>query len=329
MDKEFSAYLLSETPNGVRGALTRLSLDDLDAADTLIRVEWSSINYKDALAGTGKGAIARRLPLIGGVDFAGRVVESDQIAVGTEVLACGGGLSETLHGGFSQYVRMPAEQLVELPAGLSARDAMGIGTAGLTAAMAVMRLEHEGLKPESGPVAVTGATGGVGSFAIDILAKRGYEVVAVTGAGGAATTWLKAIGAAGVLDRHKLEDDARPLHRASWAGVIDNAGGSLLALLLKAVIPRGSVAAIGLAGGTELATTVMPFILRGVTLAGINSVDLTADERNMLWALLADELRPPHLAAIASREASLEELPGALEDLLLDSVPGRTVVRIG
>ena len=301
---------------------------DLDAADTLIEVEWSSINYKDVLAGTGQGAIARRLPLIGGIDLAGRVLESDGIAVGTEVLVCSGGLSEKLHGGYAEYARLPGDRVVELPVGLTTREAMGLGTAGLTAALAVMRLEHEGLKPDAGPIAVTGATGGVGSFAIDILSNRGYEVVAVTGAGDAATTYLKAIGAAGVLDRHKLIDDDRPLHRASWAAVIDNVGGPLLGLLLKAVIPRGSVASIGMAGGSELSTTVFPLILRGVSLVGINAVDLTVEERNSIWGLLADELKPPHLAAIAAREVSLDALPGALERAFAESAPGRTVVRI-
>ena len=329
MSREFKAYMLRETPEGVRGSLERAVLADLDEGDTLINVEWSSINYKDVLAGTGKGSIARRLPLIGGIDLAGRVLESDRMAVGTPVLVCGGGLSEKRHGGFAQYARLPGELAVELPEGLTTREAMSLGTAGLTAALAVMRLEYAGLKPEVGPVAVTGATGGVGSFAIDILNKRGYEAVAVTGAGAAAASYLKAIGAAGVIDRHKLEDDSKPMHRATWAAVIDNAGGPLLALLLKAVQPRGSVASIGLAGGTELSTTVLPFILRGVGLLGINSVDLTAEERNTAWRLLADELKPPHLAAIASREVTLDALPETLERAFSDTSPGRTLVRIG
>ncbi|MGD2166657.1 MAG: acryloyl-CoA reductase [Gammaproteobacteria bacterium] len=328
MNRSFQAYLLEQTPEGVRGSLRELSSDDLDDADTLIKVEWSSINYKDVLAGTGQGSIARRLPLIGGIDLAGRVVESDRLALGTPVLVCGSGLSEQLHGGFAEYARLPGELAVELPDSLSTREAMGLGTAGLTAALAVMRLEHAGLRPEVGPVVVTGATGGVGSFAIDLLAARGYEVVAVTGAGEAAATWLKAIGAAGVLDRHKLEDDSKPLHRATWAAVVDNAGGPLLALLLKAVLPRGSVASIGLAGGVDLNTTVLPFILRGVGLLGINSVDLSAEERNTAWGLLAEELRPPHLAAIASREVTLDTLPAAIDGAFGDAAPGRTVVRI-
>jgi NADPH2:quinone reductase len=329
MNREFQAYMLRETPKGVRGSLESVTLADLDDGDTVIRVEWSSINYKDVLAGTGKGAIARRLPLIGGIDLAGRVVESDRMAVGTPVLVCGSELSEKRHGGFAQYARLPGELAVELPEGLTTREAMSLGTAGVTAALAVMRLEYAGLKPEAGPVAVTGATGGVGSFAIDILSKLGYEVVAVTGAGESGASYLKGIGAAGVLDRHKLEDDDKPMHRATWAAVVDNAGGSLLALLLKAVQPRGSVASIGLLGGAELSTTVLPFILRGVSLLGINSVDLRADERNTVWRLLANELKPPHIAAIAAREVSLDALPETLERAFAHASPGRTLVRIG
>jgi len=328
MNDDFQAYVLRETDDGVRGALERLAMDELDGDDTVIKVEWSSINYKDVLAGTGAGTIARRLPLVGGIDLAGTVVESGRLRAGTAVVVCGGGLSETRHGGYAEYARVPSELAVELPDGLSAREAMCLGTAGLSAALAVRRLEQAGLHPAGGPVAVTGATGGVGSFAIDMLAARGYEVVAVTGSSKTASAYLERIGAARVLDRHALEDDRKPLHRAQWGGVVDNAGGALLATLLKAVLPRGSVASIGLAGGAELSTTVLPFILRGVNLLGINSVDLTAAERREIWDLLAGELRPRHLASIAAREVALSELPGALEAAFSEHSPGRTVVRI-
>ncbi len=329
MTKDFQAYVLRERPAGVCGALERMSFDDLGDGDTLIRVEWSSINYKDALAGTGKGRIARRLPLIGGIDLAGTVVESPTLSKGSAVVVCGGGLGETRHGGYAEYARVPGELAVELPGALSTRDAMRLGTAGLTAVLAVMRLERAGLQPQGGPVAVTGATGGVGSFAIDILAGRGYEVVAITGGGERAVSYLESIGAARVLDRNGLEDDNKPLHRATWAAVVDNAGGPLLALLLKSVMPNGNVASIGLAGGADLPTTVMPFILRGVSLLGINSVELTAEQRREIWDLAATELRPSHLASIAAREVSFAELPAALDAAFDADSAGRTIVRIG
>jgi acrylyl-CoA reductase (NADPH) len=328
MSEKFQAYVLRETSEGVRGSVESFAKDELDAADTLIAVEWSSINYKDALAGTGKGAIAKRLPLIGGIDLAGTVVESESLAPGTPVLVCGGGLGESLHGGYAEFARVPAELVVTLPEGLTTREAMAIGTAGLTAALAFARLEQAGLRPDDGPVAVTGSTGGVGSFAIDLFARRGYEVVALTGAPETAAEYLTAIGASEVLDRRSIEADRRPLHRAHWGAVIDNAGGVLLAQLLKAVRPRGCVASIGLAGGAELQTTVLPFILRGVSLFGINSVDLSVAERSAVWGLLAGELRPAHLARIAAGEVDLAQLHSALEAVFTDKAPGRTVVRI-
>jgi len=215
-----------------------------------------------------------------------------------------------------------------LPQGISARTAMGIGTAGVTAALAVVTLERHGLKPAAGPVAVTGATGGVGSFAIDLLAARGYEVVALTGSPESAREYLTQLGAADVVDRNAIVPDRKPLHRAHWAGVIDNAGGALLGELLKAVRPRGCVASIGLAGGAELSTTVMPFILRGVSLLGINAVDLSAAERAELWRRLATDLQPRHPGLIAAREIDFDALPGALEGAFDGSTFGRVVVRI-
>lgn len=329
MTQDFSAYVLRDTPVGVRGALERVSTDWLDAADTLIRVEWSSINYKDALAGTGKGKIARRLPLIGGIDLAGTVVDSDRLPRGASVVVCGCGLGETLHGGYAEYARLSGDLALELPDGLGTREAMGLGTAGVTAALAVRSLERAGLEPAAGPVAVTGATGGVGSFAIDLLAARGYEVVAVTGAAESAAGYLRQLGAARVLDRSSIAPDARPLHHATWAGIVDNAGGPLLATLLKAVKPSGIVASIGLTGGADLPATVLPFILRGVSLLGINAADLPSAERQALWALLAGALRPRNLESIAAREVELRDLPRALEAWFDKPSTGRTVVRIG
>ena len=329
MKDTFEAFVLRETDASVRGALETFAAADLDDADTVIQVQWSSINYKDALAGTGKGAIARRLPLIGGIDLAGTVVESNTFTAGTPVVVCGGGLSETLHGGYAEYARVPGDLAVALPEGLGARDAMVIGTAGMTAALALARFEQLGLSPDQGPVIVTGATGGVGSFAIDLLAGAGYEVIAVTGSPQTAADYLTSLGAKTIVDRRAIETDRKPLHRAEYAGVVDNAGGDLLAHLLKAVLPRGVVAAIGLAGGASLPTTVLPFILRGVTLTGINSVELTPAERADVWQRLATGNRPAHLSAIATQETDLAGLSDALAATLEASVPGRTVVRVG
>lgn len=323
----FKAYLLGQTDGTVAGRLTRMRLDDLDPGGTLVRVEYSSINYKDALAGTGKGAIARRLPLIGGIDLAGRVVDSDVFGVGTAVLVCGCGLSETHHGGFAEYARVPSECVVAVPAGLDVRSVMAIGTAGFTAALAVQRLEHAGLAPAAGPVAVTGATGGVGSFAIDLLAARGYAVTAITGKNDAAD-YLTELGAGEVRARASIADDGKPLGKGQWAGAVDNVGGALLALLLKTTLPGGAVAAIGLAGGTQLETSVLPFILRGVSLLGINSVLMAPALRTEIWERLAADLKPRHLELIAAREIALDALPDALDAYVAGTVRGRTLVRI-
>lgn len=324
----FKAYLLEETDGAVAGRLTRVRLDDLDAGGTLVRVEYSSINYKDALAGTGKGAIARRLPLIGGIDLAGRVIDSDIHAAGTPVLVCGCGLSETRHGGFAEYARVPSDCLVPVPAGLDLRSTMAIGTAGFTAALALDRLEWAGLNPDTGPVAVTGATGGVGSFAIDLLAGRGYAVAAITGKTEDAA-YLEALGAAEVLARAAFTGEDKPLGKARWAAVVDNVGGPVLGALLKTVLPGGVVASIGLAGGAKLDTTVLPFILRGVSLLGINSVFVAADQRARIWARLASDLKPRHLDRIVTREITLEELPAQLMAYIAGTVCGRTIVRLG
>jgi acrylyl-CoA reductase (NADPH) len=324
----FKAYLLEETDGIVAGRLTVMRLDDLDAGGTLVRVEYSSINYKDALAGTGKGVIARRLPLVGGIDLAGHVIDSDVYAAGQPVLVCGCGLSETHHGGFACYARVPTECVVPVPEGLDTRACMGIGTAGFTAALALDRVERAGLVAGAGPVAVTGATGGVGSFAIDLMAGLGYEVVAITGKTGDAA-YLEALGAAAVLGRDALTDDGKPLGKARWAGAIDNVGGRLLPALLKSALPGGVVASIGLAGGAKLETTVLPFILRGVSLIGINSVFVGADQRGRIWARLASDLKPRHLDRIVTREVTLDELPAQLEAYIAGTVCGRTIVRLG
>lgn len=326
----FRAFRLHDREKDVVASLEDVTLDDLDEGDVLIRVAYSSINYKDALAGSGKGAIARRFPMIGGVDLAGEVAsdESGRFDVGDQVLVCGAGLSETHQGGYAEYARVPSDWVVRIPQGLDLRSSMAIGTAGLTAALAFYRLEQAGQTPALGPVAVTGATGGVGSFAIDLLAARGYEVTAITGKTDQAA-YLRRLGASATLDRNGIENDSRPLGRAVWGGAVDNLGGEILAALIKTTVPGGAIASIGLAASPMLQTTVLPFILRGVSLLGINSVNLSSELRSEIWSRLGNDLKPRHLEQIATREVGLEELPEHFDAYLKGAVQGRTLVRIG
>jgi NADPH2:quinone reductase len=294
-----------------------------------IRVHWSGINYKDALAGTGKGRILRRFPLVGGVDLAGVVVESTDPAtrVGDQVLVTGGGLSETRDGGYAEYARVPAEVVVPLPASLTLRTAMVLGTAGFAAALAVMQLEHNGLAPGQGPVAVTGASGGVGLLAIDMLARRGYEVVAFTRKADSVAL-LKRVGAQSVETVDLGALSTRPLEAERWAGAIDNVGGALLSWLLRGTRMWGSCAAVGLAGGADLNVSLMPFLLRGVNLLGINSAATRRGKRLAVWHRIGTDLAPAHLDDIATRTVTLEGLAGAFESIIAGGNTGRTLVRI-
>jgi len=321
--QSFNAFRIHEKSSGVEP----LTLEQLSAGEVVIRVQWSGINYKDALAVTGKGRIVRRFPLVGGVDLAG-VVESSSAAefsAGDAVLVTGCGLSETRDGGYAQFARVPAEAVVRLPAGFTSRDAMAIGTAGFAAALAIMQLEHNGLAPGQGPVAVTGASGGVGCIAIDMLARRGYEVVAFTRKREAAAL-LTSLGAGEVRADAPAGD--RPLEAEHWAGAIDNVGGAVLGQLLRSARMQGAVAAVGLAGGAELAVSLMPFLLRGVNLLGVNSAATLRQKRLAVWARIADDLRPRHLARIAPTAIALDELPRACADIISGSHTGRTLVRI-
>jgi len=326
----FQAFRIHETDGGVRTGFEELSLDDLTAGEVVVRVRYSSINFKDALAATGKGKILRRSPLVGGIDLAGTVESSEDpgFAPGDRVLVCGGGLSETLDGGYAERARVPARVVVRTPAGLSDFEAMAIGTAGLTAAMAVDRMERNGQTPEHGPVAVTGATGGVGSVAIDLLSARGYAVTAVTGKS-THDEYLRELGASEILRRQEIEYGTRPLEKALWGGAVDSVGGDLLAWLTRTCKPLGNIASIGLAGGHKLETTVMPFILRGVSLLGINSVEPPAEVRDHVWARLAGDMKPRHLDRIVSRTVPFAELPDAFEPFMRGEVTGRLVIGIG
>ena len=330
----FRAFRVHEEEGRVLGRLEDVTLDDLSPGEVVLRAEWSDVNYKDALAATGKGKIVRKFPRVIGIDVAGIVESSadERFRPGDPVLTHAQSLGETHDGGYAERVRVPAEWVVPLPEGLSAREAMALGTAGFTAAMAVEDLEHNGLRPESGPVLVTGATGGVGSFAIDLLATRGYAVTALTGKP-ESEDYLRRLGARELLLRADLEEllakETRPLEKARWAGAVDNVGGKTLSWLTRTVGPRGAIASIGLAGGVALETTVLPFILRGIKLLGINCLDMPNAERTRIWNRLATDLRPRRIEEIVTRTVGLGELPAVFEEILAGKVTGRTLVRIG
>ncbi len=329
MDK-FRAYRIDEQGGKVVAGFQELVLDDLTEGDVVIKVSHSTINYKDALAATGAGKILRRYPLNGGIDLAGTVVSSEDVELppGTAVLVNGCGLGETVDGGYSQYARVSSDSVVPVPDGISPAQAMQIGTAGYTAALAIHRMEQNGQLPENGPVVVTGATGGVGSIAIDMLEGRGYEVVALTGKA-AEEDYLKSIGARRVLLRDQLDLGKRPMEKAEWAGAIDNLGGDYLTWLTRTMDYGGNIASIGLASSAALTTTVLPFILRAVCLLGINSVDTPRALRLAVWSRIGNDLRPRHLDTIGSRTISFDELPDAFPAYLEGSVTGRVVVKIG
>lgn len=268
-------------------------------------------------------------PLNGGVDLAGTVVFSQdpRFIEGQSVLVCGCGLSETADGGYAEYARVCSDCVVAIPDGMNEREAMGLGSAGFTAALTVIRMEQLDQRPELGPVVVTGATGGVGSFAIDLLSSRGYEVIAFTGKV-SNESYLKSLGASSLLNRHEIDFGTKPLETAKWGGAVDNVGGDTLAWLTRTVAPFGNIASIGLAGGFKLNTTVMPFILRGVSLIGINSIEMPMSLRKQSWRRLTEDLKPKHLDKIITRELEFDELPTAFNSYIDSENVGRTVVKI-
>jgi acrylyl-CoA reductase (NADPH) len=325
----FKAFRIHETDGKVGGRFDDLTLEQLTPGEVVIEVQYSGINYKDALAATGAGKILRRYPLVGGIDLAGVVRSSEDASYkpGDAVLVTGCGLSETVDGGYAELARVTSESVIPMPAGLDARRAMALGTAGFTAALAIHRMERNGQTPERGPVVVTGATGGVGSIAIDMLAGRGYEVIAVTGKI-EAVEYLESLGASKVVTREKLGLGTRPLEAARFAGAIDNVGGEMLAGLTRHMDFWGNIASVGLAGGAELKTTVMPFILRGVNLLGINSSATPRAERLAVWQRIVSDLKPRLLERIARRTIPFEELPLVFQPYIEGKVIGRTVVKI-
>ena len=325
----FRAYRIDKADDGITAGFQQMSIDDLTEGDVVIKVSHSTINYKDALAATGAAPILRRYPLNGGIDLAGIVESSKDAALqpGMPVLVNGAGLSETVDGGYAEYARVDSASVVPIPDGMTAVEAMQIGTAGYTAALAIHRMEQNGQRPENGPVVVTGATGGVGSIAIDMLEGRGYEAVAVTGKRDE-EDYLRRIGARRILLRDDIDFGKRPMEKAAWAGAIDNLGGDYLAWLTRTTDYGGNIASIGLASGIRLETTVMPFILRAVCLLGINSVDTPRDLRLAVWSRIGGDLRPRHLDTIGSRTIGFDELPGAFQAFIDGKVTGRIVVEI-
>lgn len=326
--ESFKAFRIFEADGKSEGRIVDAKLDELPPGDVVIRTAYSSVNYKDALAGTGAGKIIRRFPLIGGIDAAGTVVESTdaRFGKGDEVIATGHDLGVAHDGGYSEIVRVPGDWLVPLPAGMTLFESMTIGTAGFTAAFSIVEMERNGLTPDSGPVIVTGATGGVGSCAVEQLARLGYEVTALTGKDDA-HDYLKDLGATEVLSRNTLEMGTRPLEKATWAGAVDAVGGAVLAWLTRTMAYGGCIANSGLTAGVELDTTVLPFILRGVKLLGIDSVMCPAQTRAEVWSRLAGDMKSEHVDSIAS-EIGLDGLPDAFATLLAGRAKGRFVVKL-
>jgi acrylyl-CoA reductase (NADPH) len=325
----FSAYVAEKVHDHVERGVRTFREAELPPGEVEIRVLWSSVNYKDGLATRADGKVARISPLIPGIDLAGEVIASDDpsIEVGAAVLAHGYELGVSRHGGFSEYQRVPGGWVVPLAPGLSQREAMSIGTAGFTAAMSVVALEERGLDPADGPVLVTGASGGVGGTALAILADRGYEVWAATGKPDEAARLLT-LGAAGILARDEVTGEGRPLESERWAGAVDAVGGATLPYVLRTLRTGAAVAATGNAGGAKLETTVFPFILRGVALLGMDSVNVPIARRRELWDRLATDLRPRDIGIHCS-EVTLDTLEEALDRIVAGAARGRWIVRIG
>jgi putative YhdH/YhfP family quinone oxidoreductase len=323
------AYRIFNEDGKIASRYVDMQLDELDAGDVVIKVAYSGVNFKDALAATGKGKVIRRFPCIGGIDLSGTVTESadGRFKQGDAVIATSYDIGVAHDGGYAQYARLPADWIVPLPKGLDLFEAMALGTAGFTAALAVERMEHDGLKPGNGPVIVTGATGGVGSIAIDILAAAGYHVVALTGKE-SETSYLEGLGAKEVMLRSGLDlAKIKPLDKATWAGAVDNLGGDVLAWLASTMQIGGTLASIGLAASHSFNTTVMPFILRGVSLLGVDSVNAPMPLREKVWKRLGSDLKPKQLKSIVTT-VDFADLPGVFEKVMNAKMRGRAAVKI-
>lgn len=324
----FRAFRIHNGADGYRSGIETLALDDLNPGEVVIRSAYSSVNFKDALAGTGQGKILRRFPLVGGIDIAGHVLQSRDSAFkeGDAVLVTGSGLSETRDGGYGEIARLDARWVIPLPAGMSLRESMILGTAGFTAALALLRMVENRQVADLGPLAVTGATGGVGSLAVAIFSKAGFKVHAISGKP-EHVDYLKSLGADEVLPRDALST-TRPMESTRFGGGLDNVGGPMLASLLAQTAPYGNVASAGLAASVELDATVMPFIIRGVSLLGVASAGTARDIRDEVWRRLASDWKPTTLETICTREVDLDGLPEVFATMLAGGSQGRTLVRL-
>ncbi len=325
--EKFKAYRIREVEKKAVGGFEEMALGDLDGGELVVRVAYSSVNYKDALAATGTGRIIRRFPCVGGIDLSGTVTESSDPGFkrGDAVICTSYDLGVAHDGGYAEYARVPAAWAVPIPKGMSLFDAMALGTAGYTAALALVRMETNGLAPANGPVVVSGATGGVGSIAIDMLSRLGYAVTALTGKE-SESDYLRKLGAREVMARKSLDlSKIKPLDRATWAGAVDNLGGEVLAWMASTMMVGGTIAAIGLAASMSLNTTVAPFILRGVSLLGIDSGTTPMPLRREVWRRLATDLRPAHLKDM-TRTIPFDDLPKAFDAFIQGAAKGRVVV---
>lgn len=329
LPNQFKCFRIDQEDDKIVSGLQSISMDDINPGEITLKTEYSSINYKDALAATGKGKILRTFPLIGGVDVAGEVVESDdpRFSQGDKVIAACSGLSETNDGGYSEYARINSEAAIELPKQMDTRTAMAIGTAGFAAGLAIFKMKLNKQTPEMGPIVVTGATGGVGSIAIDMLSSSGFETTAITRKK-THDEYLKAIGTTNIVCLEEMELGERPLEKAQFGGGIDNVGGDLLSWVLRSTAPEGNVASIGLAADFKLPTNVMPFILRGVNLLGVNSTTLPNAVKQEVWDDIANNMSPQKIDQIVTKEVTLEELPDQFQAFIEGSIVGRVLVKV-
>ena len=329
LPNQFKCFRVDQKDDKIVSGLQPISMEDINPGEVTLKTEYSSINYKDALAATGKGKILRTFPLIGGVDVAGEVVESDdpRFSPGDKVIAACSGLSETNDGGYTEYARISSEAAIELPKQIDTRTAMAIGTAGFAAGLAIFKMKLNKQTPEMGPIVVTGATGGVGSIAIDMLSSSGFETTAITRKK-THDEYLEAIGTTNIVCLEEMEVGERPLEKAQFGGGIDNVGGDLLSWVLRSTAPEGNVASIGLAADFKLPTNVMPFILRGVNLLGVNSTTLPNAIKQEVWDDIASNMPPQKIDQIVTKEVTLEELPDQFQAFIEGSIVGRVLVKV-
>ncbi|KGE16554.1 acryloyl-CoA reductase [Paenibacillus wynnii] len=330
MSETFQALVVEKSETSFSVAVKPVTMEELPAGEVVIRVSYSSVNYKDGLASIPNGNIIRTYPFIPGIDLSGHVVSStdDRFQEGQPVFASGYGIGVSHFGGYSEYARIPADWVMPLPEGITLREAMIYGTAGFTAALSIQALEEHGIGPDNGKILVTGATGGVGGAAIAMLSKKGFHVVASTGKTDE-EEYLKTLGAEEVISREDVTGTSvKPLDKQLWQAAVDSVGGSSLAAILSKISYNGSVAASGLTGGTAVPTSVLPFILRGVNLLGIDSVSCSTEKRLKVWQRMASDLKPAQLDTLVYREVTLDELPLALEDILKGAIRGRVLVRL-